>query len=462
MDHPANGSSSFGVIFFGHFENLFKRIQKAKGSSKISNIPVFLSTSTSLASSLDDASKGASSSVMSKDIGVRAIHTGLSVDIINNFGMMNEIGDMLHLWSNLKPHLHPKYAKQIAENKDEFYVASEATAQWQLMKTRAMRREGIDGNWNAQPERPAVAPRQFFKANGETLSGLINPYPSQGNPVIQLHVMASMFYNNTENVSLMPSNETEIINPHNAEQSLEFNEGIFTLVYDNSNSTESYEYYTKGDTVGHWLRHVNMSSCRGIAITVNVTEKCDGTVLVFSTSGFPRMYAVDIDFVGEKTIEIPNGEVVNNREGWDIFKAGTIPQFDYANQVNAFRLFLHKVPAGKKVNMQITNVEAIKENKDTGLINPEFTLNNDTVTVNGVIPYDHYLVYSENAVVYDANWNYMESLSDSLTLSGDNLTLTAVNGSNSFSVKAVESSNVWLSCRIKVEDIANPIVIPKT
>ena len=149
MDHPANGSSSFGVIFFGHFENLFKRIQKAKGSSKISNIPVFLSTSTSLAPSLDDASKGASSSVMSKDIGLRAIHTGLSVDIINNFGMMNEIGDMLHLWSDLKPHLHPEYAKQIAENKDEFYVASEAAAQWQLMKTRAMRREGIDGNWNS-------------------------------------------------------------------------------------------------------------------------------------------------------------------------------------------------------------------------------------------------------------------------------------------------------------------------
>jgi hypothetical protein len=72
-------------------------------------------------------------------------------------------------------------------------------------------------------------------------------------------------------------------------------------------------------------------------------------VLASAAGGFPRVYAMHINFVGERTIEIPNFEVVNNREGWNIFAVGTITQFDHAG-VDRFRLFLHKVrdrPAGK-------------------------------------------------------------------------------------------------------------------
>merc|ERR1711862_962582 len=99
-----------------------------------------------------------------------------------------------------------------------------------------------------------------------------------------------------------------------------------------------------------------------------------GSTLVLSTGDFPRYYAVDIDFTGEQTIEIPNGEVCNNREGWSIFGSGSITQFNYA-KVDHFRLYLHKVPAATKVIVEVTGIVAMKENRDTGLIDPELTLN---------------------------------------------------------------------------------------
>ena len=105
----------------------------------------------------------------------------------------------------------------------------------------------------------------------------------------------------------------------------------------------------------------------------------------------------------------------------------------------------------------------MKENREIGLTDPEIMLNDNTITVQGFIPYNNYLVYSggNTAMVYDANWNFEAELSESITLSEEDPTLTAKHGPNTFSVKALDSYNTWLSCRIKVEDIDNPIVISK-
>jgi hypothetical protein len=196
-----------------------------------------------------------------------------------------------------------------------------------------------------------------------------------------------------------------------------------------------------------------MSNSRGVAITVKGDGS--GSTLVVSTGGFPRMYAVDIDFVGERTIEIPNGEVCNNREGWDIFKCGTITQFNYAG-VNSFRLFMHKVPAGKEAKITVSKIEAMTENRDTGLIDPVLTLNGVRANITGTIPYDNYLVYKggAKAKVYDPNWNFVGDL----PVTGPRF--EAKKGSNAFSV-ASRSPNTWLSSRIKVKDTANRITIRK-
>ncbi len=453
MDHPGGGGSALGIMLFGHVEQLFMRLQKLRGG-RGGNIPVFLAQPTMLAPSLDDASKGAGASAKGKGIGLRAIHSGLTLGVVQEYGLWKEAGAMLTLWSALKPHLTKEQAKMIAGAKDGFYVASETGEGWQLTKTQAMRRDGIDGKWNVQPERPSVAPRQFFKANGEALSGLNNPYATQS-PVVELHVMAEMSSGHPKNVSLMPTKADDVINPADAEQALVFADGVLSVSVDNTQSAEPYEYYARGDTVGHWLRKTDMSKSRGVAITVKGDGS--GSTLVFSTGGFPRMYAVDIDFTGERTIEVPNGEAVNNREGWDIYGSGTITQFDYA-RVDRFRLFLHKVPAGKRATIAVTRIEAMNESRNTGLVDPVLSFNDVKASVTGTVPYDNYLVYADGnlAKVYDANWNFVKDLSVTVEDA-----LKALSGQNTFSVSAPQSPDTWLSSRIKVRDVVNRITIQK-
>jgi len=269
--------------------------------------------------------------------------------------------------------------------------------------------------------------------------------------------MADMSHEYTDNISLMPANANSIINPKGAEQTLDFTDNKLTVSVDNSNSNKDYIYYARRDTVGYWMRKIDMSLSRGVAITVNGDGS--GSTLVVSTGGLNRMYAVDIDFVGEKTIEIPNGEVCNNRYGWDVFKAGSVTSFKY-EKVDRFRVFLQKVPAATMSVIEVTNIVALKEHRSTGLINPIISLNAQSVTVEGIIPYGHYLVYSggDAARLYDKNWFGLEQ---TLPVTSG-VTLTAMNGPlNTFSVKSEISSNTWLSTRIKVQDKQNVIVIEK-
>lgn len=462
MDHPASGGSAFGIHFFGHFEYQFKRVQALYGS--VTNIPVQLGESSHLSSSLDDAYRAASQSANQRHLGLRSTHSGLTLDTIANHGHWDDFGAVLELWSSLKPYLSTEQADLIANADESYYVVSEAEGHWQLTQTQAMRRLGIDAAWNVQAERPAIASRQFFKADGESLDGLNNPYAEQV-PVVQLHVMAGMSDADPANISLMPSSAEAIINPDGAEQTLGFSNESLIVSYDNTSSGEDYIYYTKKDTVGHWLASsvvgsttVDMSDSRGLAITVSATADSLGSTLVVNTGGnaFPRYYVVDIDFTGEKTIEIPHGEVANHREGFDIFKSGSISQYDYANSVKSFRAFMHKVPAGQNASVEIVNIETLYEDRATGLIDPVLTLNGDSVAITGTIPYDHYLVYSggSNVEVYGPNWNFVENL----PVVGTGL--TAGNGSNSFHVSS-ESANTHLSCRIKVRDMSSLIGVSK-
>ena len=452
MDHAGGGSSALGIRLFGHFEANFRRIREAMGD-RGGNIPVFLAEPAMLAPSLDDASMGAAKSSRGKDIGLRAIHSGLNMDVVRKYGLWKEAGAMLSLWSALKPHLSPEQARMVSGTNDDFYAASETESHWYLTKTRAMRREGIDGGWNVQPERPPVAPRQFLKADGTEITGLHNPYAAQS-PVVELHIMANMSSDKPANVSLMPASIDQVINPDGAEQGLTYDEGVLELTFNNSQATESYAYDTREDKVGYWLRSVDMSESRGVALTI--TGDGSGSTLVFSTGGFPRMYAVDVDFVGERTIEIPNGEVVNNREGWNIFECGTITQFDYS-RVDRFRLFLQRVPAGRQAHIEVTAIKAMNEDRSAGLVDPVLTLNGVKARVAGKVPYDHYLVYcgGSDARVYDPNWN----LTGKLPVRGPGFSARC--GPNSFRIMSTKSQEAWISSRIKVEDVTARITINK-
>ncbi|MHC4252316.1 MAG: hypothetical protein ACYS9X_24625 [Planctomycetota bacterium] len=99
----------------------------------------------------------------------------------------------------------------------------------------------------------------------------------------------------------------------------------------------------------------------------------------------------------------------------------------------------------------------MREDRDTGLIDPVLTLNGVRARVTGTTPYNSYLVYrgGAGAKVYDPNWNFVKDL----PVSGPGF--EAVQGDNTFSVTSAKSPDAWLSSRIKVEDTANRITIRK-
>ena len=461
LDHPSQGSRHFG-----NFDQYFKRIQNTGGSS--GNVPMRTWGPSALATSFDDVSHGIDDFAGGKDIIIRGDHSGIDVSNIANYGAWNYATAAMQQWSELNPLLTSEQVDLIRGANEDFFVATETAAQYQVTRTRAMRRPDIDCTWRRMTERPDIAPRQYFKADGVALMGLENPYVEQ-TPVVELHVMAGMSESSVQNTSLMPTDAGMIINPVGAQQALGYESGKLIVSLDNSQSSANY-YHWDRDTppdVGYWTyeslsgtEDLDMSESRGIAITVNVPEgqNVDGGALVFSLNGgFPRTYIVELDFVGQRTIEIPHGVAINNTAIWYQLNGnptGVISAGGYG-EVDLFRLYIAGLPAGESTSVEVLDIVAMKEDHTQGLIDPVLTHNGESVTVNGTIPYNHYLIYpgGASAEVYGPNWNFVQNL----TVSGSGL--TAVNGTNTFSVNAALSPNAHLSSRIKVQDLENVIFV---
>jgi hypothetical protein len=471
LDHPTITDSAFGIIPFGHLEYQFKRIEAlTEGSGRPGTMSMVTRNDAIHASSMDDAIHGLNEGVWQTNASIRGNHRGITMEDIDTLGIWDEAMKAFFLWSEMKPHMSDEQKALIAARKrgrasgmkHDVFVASETDEGWQITRTRAMRREGIDAPWQHIPERPDASPRQYLKAAGKALKDLDNPYVSQA-PVVELHVMANMAAENQENIPLMPQEAGDLINPPGADQSLGYRNGRLTISHDNSKAPEDYRYYARKDVVGHWTYAsiadsavLDMGSARGVAITVRGDNS--GAVLAFTTgSGFPRTYLVDIDFVGERSIEIPCGEAVNNRADWDTGRGAVITAFRY-NKVDRFRVYLNKVPAKTNTSVEILDIRAMKEDRVTGLVDPVLELNGVKASVSGTIPYDHYLLYpgGSSAKVYGPNWKFVKEL----PVEGPGF--KANKGSNTFSVTAPKSPHAWLSSRIKVKDRENAIRIDKT
>jgi hypothetical protein len=465
LEHPVKGHAHFGFT-----DQKFKRVGKAQGD-RAGSMTVAMGDLASYTSSVDDAHYSMTISARSKDVGVRGNHKGIEMSYPENHGAWAELMDVLRIWTDVKPHLSDELKQRIANRyekvrntKKDIYVASETEDAWQLTRMRAMFREGIDGSWKLIAERPSVAPRQFLKADGQFIEGLGNPYVEQV-PVMDLHVMASMTTGNPENLSLMPRSQDHLENLGNHPQNLRFEKGGLTLTLDNSNSSvEAYVNWKKdGQQLPRWLaqsvlgtRDVDMSQRRGIAITIEGDGS--GSQVVFSYgASFPRCFVVDVDFVGKRTFEIPNGDMMNNRYDWDCFAAQSITSFGYGG-VDRFYAYFKRVPAGRKASVRILDVRTMAEDQETGLIDPVFTLNDSRVKVQGTIPYNHYVRYpgGASAKVYNKDWFFVKDVP--VTVEGE---FVARKGANRFGVSAPKSPNTWVSTRTKVKDIENIITIQK-
>ena len=459
LAHPVHANASTGFAPFGHFEYQFKRVQQLDGGGgyalEISQVcpmaELRLSDPSLLATHLDEDhfSLGVQA-VSSPNLGIGGYHLGTDWKTMSNHGQWKQVVSALQAWQAVQPYLTPAQKAALNSLGPDFYVPVQTTNQWRITPTRAMLREGLDGPWQLMTEAGPLSPRQFNKV-GEVLASLSNPYPAQ-TPQIELFVLPGLSATNTVNVSLMPVSSDGITHPSGEQQQLLFSAGSLSLSATNSSSVSARYFNATQATASYWNYStlgqgstLDMSRSRGIALTVLGDNS--GSVLVFSIG--TRDYAVTVDFSGPKTVIIPNGEaqLYRARSSFGNTVSGFSGTFDYAH-VSSFQLFLGYLPPSVTAHVQVTSIQALTEDRATGLVNPILKLNNNSVSIAGTIPYNNYLVYSGggSATVYDENWNVKTNLAAS------GATLTALSGStNTFSVQSAAcSSNSFLSTRVKV------------
>jgi autotransporter-associated beta strand protein len=465
-DHPVT-SSYGGNVSHGHFEDVFRRIQKTVKPTDGYPAYIRLNDPSFMAPNMDEMNFAMGQSARDgQKITILGGHIGSSLDMINNCGLWDQVGTNLNLWMALQPYLTTEQKNLVGSHftswSYELYEPSVSGSQWLLTPKSVMARPAVDEPFFNMQEFGAMSPRQFNKV-GEIVSGLTNKYAAQ-TPEIELYVLPGMNAADSQNVSLMPANAGALIHPVGAVQPTTYDNGVINLTV--SNNTSSAIAFTPGKqgTQDYWNMPVNMSSKRGISVTVTGDNSSAQLVLKIQNGGFSfdsghasRDYVVPINFTGQRTIEIPSGEVMWHRKNpygfWSDYS--TVGSFNYSS-ITGCQLFFGRVPANTTASVQISAIKAMKEDQTTGLVNPVLTINGNSVSISGTVPYNHYLVYNggSTAKVYDGNWHFLNDL----PASGG--TLTADNGANNtFSVAASGSPNTWLTTRMKVS--GTPWVINK-
>lgn len=461
LDHPTTSGDGFGWASWAHMEYNFKQVYQVTRPTQINQAgPIELSKPSVAATRLDEANF-----LWAKTVGLNSPYIsvtdglmGVTLNEIFGHGQWSDYAESRKLWAAARPYFSQAQRDRMVPELpvesgvaplshlrgDETFRIENGGTDVKVYPTQVMRRPGLDSNWFINQEQGAISPRQYIQT-GETVS-LSNEYANQ-TPVIELRVLPEMSQGNLDNIDLMPA-YSDISLPTSGAQAVSNVGGAIEIAVDNSAASSDYwsaagiteSAFWRGVHLGN--RFVDMEYARGVAMTVEGDNS--GAELVF-TAGY-RDYVVTIDFTGTKTIEIPNGEASRYKSGFG-FRFDTSKPTDYST-VSSFRLYLGYVPSGVSSAVKVHAIEAMDEDRSIGLVNPVLSLNTQSVSISGTIPDDCYLSYEGGATasVYDADWNFIETLG----VTGSGLQATA--GLNDFSVSTATSSNIWLETRLVVED----------
>lgn len=471
LDHPVTSGDGFGWASWAHMEYNFKQVYQVTRPTQINQAgPIELSQPSVTSTHLDEANF-----LWAKTVGLNSPYIsvtdglmGVTLNEINGHGQWAEYADSRKLWAAARPYFSEEQRDRMVPelpvvsgvaplshlNGDETFRIENGGTDIKVYPTQVMFRPGLDCNWFINQEQGTISPRQFIQP-GETLS-VSNSYAEQA-PEIEIRVLPDMASGRQENINLFPS-YSDVSLPSSGSQVVSNSGSAIQIELNNSSSATDYWLAAAIDESAFWRgvhlgsRLIDLQNARGVALTVEGDNS--GAELVF-TAGY-RDYVVTIDFTGTKTIEIPNGEVARFKSGFG-FRFNTNKPTNYST-VSAFQLYLGYVPAGVHSNVKVHAIEAMDEDRSIGLVNPVLTLNTDSVTVSGTIPDNCYISYQGGATasVYDADWNFIETLA----VSGGGLQADA--GLNDFSVSSAASSSIWLETRLKVEDTpwSLPVSVP--
>jgi len=161
-----------------------------------------------------------------------------------------------------------------------------------------------------------------------------------------------------------------------------------------------------------WRKPFSMEATR--AIGMDLTGDGSGAVLVLQVKGRGvRDYVVKVDFVGKKSVVIPNGEVAwaDGCWGWR-FSAKYLSY----GKMGGIDLGFGFVPARSHPRVKIENLRLLSE-RPSRLVNPMICTGGGRLRVAGEIETGQYLQYEggDTATVYDGNWNKLKQLSVTLS-----------------------------------------------
>ena len=378
---------------------------------------------------------------------------GITVATLHKHGMADQILDSFRLWKEITPRLTPQqqeYLKgrfvpvksklQQAGNHSEgpdLFMPRDASDAYELIPTRVMVRKEGDVPWLSGQEFGPTGQCQFIQPNGEPLV-VENPYAAQ--PArFSIHVLPELVTgvgakasptNMTKEAASLASYRTgadargqqpggqkpkgpgttanlqpEAVEIQN-QRFAQFRQENNALIVSAENAKAEDIWIEEG--LPSWSRTFSMAEGRGISM--DVTGDGSGAVLVLQAfSGGVRDYVVKINFIGKRSIIIPNGEVswANGYWGW---RFGA-KHFDYNGNVGALALGFGYIPARTSPRVKVENLRLLKD-RACMLVNPVIATGAGTLSVDGEIATSQYLSYDggDKATVYDENWNKVKDL----------------------------------------------------
>jgi hypothetical protein len=116
-----------------------------------------------------------------------------------------------------------------------------------------------------------------------------------------------------------------------------------------------------------------------------------------------------VDFTGRRYVEIPHGEAAYALSKWG-WRFAASKGANYAS-IRNLSLGFGYLPAGSEASLKVSGLKALKE-IPVPLTDPVIATAQGTLSVQGLVPNEHYLEYQggQTATLYDANWNKVAEL----------------------------------------------------
>lgn len=448
LDHAVISNTSSGRPVPANVELLFSRIR---------DINQFGYSTVNLSLQLDDHRPATSlldawfelSSLAAK--GVRRFQIlkpepmfGVTSEILATHGLVKELFEAFSLWREVEPLLTNEQWQTLRttlqpfgnhmQGKDLFQVRRAAQG-YDVVPTRVMLRRHGDVPWRVGQEFGPVGPRQFCQPGDEF--EVENPYAAQpagfvirvlpelaeigepaaaatasrGDAVAESYRAAAAQAAGavpvapnapaTASDTLLQPKATDIGNQRFTQ--FEQDGDWLVMTADNPGNQPARQ----DENQPGWQRQFSMAAGRGIAFEIDGDGS--GAIMLLQLHGRGlRDYVVKVDFKGQRTVQIPCGEVswADGDWGW---RFGS-KHFDYAG-VRYVSLGFGMVPPSSSPRIRITGLRPLRD-VPSKLVRPVVRIGSGSLAVEGEIETGCYLRYAggDVATVYDRNWNTLRTL----------------------------------------------------